>query len=336
MLVTAVEEDCRDQWTVRSRNSAAGTNMQSQHPDVEFGSSPTPALEWFDDTISGSEDGLGHVASELRTGQEGPFDGQKRCGLAGTVVTNVDLSTGLGLTYIGQGGWRAENHALPFGDPGVPVINPPAPYPGSYSDEALRRHVLAHESSHFLIWIGTNNGGVDIDDPGRTAATVNTLLERIRRVHEEARKADPGLPDPKFLIVAPYCNSDECPYFVPYADHLRDLAQDDVSFIDLRAMVEDRFGPWSEWQETLLVDGVHPTLEGSRTFAKLLWRELVAAAGPICDLDRSGRVDGADFGLFLQHWGSDDPLDLADFTGDGRVRGDDLGVMFIQWGSTAE
>ncbi len=336
VLVTSTADDCRSRWTVQSRNSAAGTSMQSHHPDVEFGSSSTPRLEWFDDTLSGSTDGLGHIASELRTGQDGSFNGTERCGFLGTIITNVDESDGLGLSYIGQGGWRAENHAYPFGDPEVPVINSAAPYAGSYSDEALRRHILAHESSHFLIWIGTNNGSVDLDDPGRTATTVGIMLDRFRRVHGEARKVDSDLTDPKFLIVAPYCNSDECPYFVPYASHLRNLASDDVSFIDLRAMVEDRFGPWSEWQETLLVDGVHPSLEGSRTFAKLLWRELVAAAGPLSDLDRSGKVDGLDFGLFLQHWGSSDPFDLADFNGDGRVRGDDLGVLFLEWGSIDE
>ncbi|MFM1833231.1 MAG: GDSL-like Lipase/Acylhydrolase family [Planctomycetota bacterium] len=333
MAVTAATGDCRSRWTVRSRNSTSGTAMQTEHADVDFGTFQTPTLVWFDDVLPGSTGGLGHVASELLTGSDGPLNGKERCGFTGTILTDLDVDHGLGLTYIGQGGWRAENHAYPFGDPEVPVINPPNPYAGSYSDDALRRHVLAHESSHFMIWIGTNNGGIDWNAPERTADTIQAITDRFRRVHAEARLENPNLAEPRFLIVSPYCTSDACAYFRNLADLLRDLAEDDVAFIDLRALVEERFGDWSAWEETLLVDGVHPTLEGSRTFAKLLWRELVAAAGPITDLDRDGEVNGSDFGLFLKHWGSTDPLDLADFDGDGIVQGEDLGRLFLEWTS---
>lgn len=47
------------------------------------------------------------------------------------------------------------------------------------------------------------------------------------------------------------------------------------------------------------------------------------------DLNRDGRVDGEDMGLFLVAWGTDDPL--ADFNGNGLVDGPDLGLLLAAW-----
>lgn len=49
------------------------------------------------------------------------------------------------------------------------------------------------------------------------------------------------------------------------------------------------------------------------------------------DLNRDGMVDGADMGVFLTAWGTDDPL--ADFNGDGMVDGEDFGRLLVDWGS---
>lgn len=336
MLVAADAEQSRICWTIKSRNSAAGTSPARIETDVCFPVNSTPSLIWRDVETDGSLDGLGHVADELHTASDGPLGAGERTGFAGSILTDLDLDNGLGLTYIGQGGWRVGNHAHPAGSPEVPVINLNNPYPGSYSNDALMRHILAHETSHFLVWLGTNNGGVDFDHPERTVQEMAVLLDRFRSVHALARRKNPTLAAPKFLIVSPYCSSDDCAYFRAYGDLLRDLATGDTAFLDLRGLVERHFGPWSDWESEFLVDGTHPTLAGSRTFARLIWRELVQAAGLPTDLDCNGVVDGGDFGLFLQHYGSEDPFDAADFNGDGRVRGDDLGLLFIDWGRTAD
>lgn len=50
------------------------------------------------------------------------------------------------------------------------------------------------------------------------------------------------------------------------------------------------------------------------------------------DLDGSGLVDGADFGLLLVSWGPCDGPCPADLDGDGLVGGSDLGIMLSAWG----
>lgn len=53
---------------------------------------------------------------------------------------------------------------------------------------------------------------------------------------------------------------------------------------------------------------------------------------PACegDLNNDGAVTGADIGLFLVAWGTDDAA--ADFDGDGVVDGADLGIILAAWG----
>ena len=51
----------------------------------------------------------------------------------------------------------------------------------------------------------------------------------------------------------------------------------------------------------------------------------------LADLNQDGIVDGADMGIFLTAWGTDDPL--ADFNGDGLVDGEDFGQLLVDWGS---
>jgi len=55
-----------------------------------------------------------------------------------------------------------------------------------------------------------------------------------------------------------------------------------------------------------------------------------ADAPCVGDLDGDGQVDGADVGLMLADWGSNDPA--ADQNGDGAVNGADLGLLLGAWG----
>jgi hypothetical protein len=58
----------------------------------------------------------------------------------------------------------------------------------------------------------------------------------------------------------------------------------------------------------------------------------LTADEPECsaDLNDDGVVDGADFGLLLSAFGSDDPA--ADLDGDGIVTGSDIGLLLSLWG----
>ena len=331
MIVAADQPAYRTEWTIKSRNSAAGNGWTAVEVAHDFDCPAEPGLVWFDHIIPGSTDGLGNVGTGLFTTGVGPLISGIRTALPGTILTDLELESGFGLSYIGEGGWRTENHLLPYGHPESPLVpTSTGSYPGGYTDEALIRHVLAHEATHFLLWIGTNNGGTDTNVPWTTAADVTGILDRYRSVHAEARRIDPGLPEPSFLLIAPYSSNDADVFFSGYADELRSLAGGDVAFIDLHRLVLERFGDWSAWEEDLLSDGVHPNLLGGRTFARMLWRELIAAGGSPADLNRDGFVNGADFGLLLGKWGCDDP-GYADLDGDGCVLGSDIGIMLGDW-----
>ncbi len=74
------------------------------------------------------------------------------------------------------------------------------------------------------------------------------------------------------------------------------------------------------------------TLSGGETFS-ISSVYLVGFLDFFCpnpaDLDGDGIVGGADLGLLLAAWGSDDPF--ADLDGDGVVDGSDLGLLLQAW-----
>ncbi len=290
--------DSRNTWTLRSRNSAAGTGWTDSLVNVEFEAGDRPALHWVDHVIDGSPEGMGHQGTGLFS-VGGPLGANEQLGLAGVILTDLGTETGLGLTYVGDGGWRSENHAYPIGDPELPAIASSAgPYIGGYSDEALRLHMEAHETSHILIWIGQNNAGVDGNNPQRTVDDVLRIIERYRRVHDQNRTNGVSAEPLKFLVVSPYATTSRS-FFPNFAARLRSSLPKDVAFIDLCAMMTDRYGSPEDWAPDLLADGIHPNLNGARRIAAMLWQTLVDAIGPTADLDRDGKVGGADFGLFL-------------------------------------
>src|SRR5262249_34011008 len=59
--------------------------------------------------------------------------------------------------------------------------------------------------------------------------------------------------------------------------------------------------------------------------------QLLVPCGCRSDLNRDGVVDGADLGLLLAAWDTDDAC--ADSSGDGNVDGADLGLLLADWGA---
>lgn len=62
-------------------------------------------------------------------------------------------------------------------------------------------------------------------------------------------------------------------------------------------------------------------------------RAASSGSSPDCcpgDVNCDGIVNGADLGLMIAAWGTDDPA--ADITGDGLVNGADLGLLIAAWG----
>jgi lysophospholipase L1-like esterase len=333
LAVTSDEPGCRTIWNVASRNSAGGTDWTLLESSIVLPTTGEPALHWFDQEIPGTHVGEGHQGSALILPASSPLIGGESLALGGTIVTSLDEGVGLGIDYVGEGGWRTEHHLLSPGDPGLPLISSSdGPYAGSYTDEALSRHFAAHETTHVMIYLGANNGGADAENPDVVAADIRAIIQRCRAAH--LNRIDQPETPLSFLVVAPY-PTNSTSFYPGVAGELRSLAKEDVAFIDLHSMVLDRFGGYENWSSALLRDGVHPSLDGARYFSSMLWRELVAATGPSADLDRSGRVDGADYGLLLLDWGRSGHPGPADLNGDGRIGGADLGVMLEQWFDTA-
>jgi lysophospholipase L1-like esterase len=335
LLLGDDDPETRNRWEIRSRNTEPGTTWTESTGSIEFTGPSQPGLRWFDHQIEGSWRGMGHHGSGIYS-SGGPFGPDTRVGLGGVVITDLGTPTGLGLTYVGQGGWRSENHRYPYGSNLAPLINGPwGTYPAGYSNDAVERHMKAHETSHVMIWIGSNNSGVDSAFPSRTAADVQKIIERYRAVHQGLQDQDGDLEPLKFLVVSPYTFNDS-EFFKGYADLLRELAGDDVAFVDLHGLVRDSLGSYDLWNSQLLTDGVHPNLDGARTFAAMIWNELVKSVGPSADLDRDGIVDAADFGVLLNDWGNVGHPGPADLDRNGRVDGDDLGLLLLQWGALAD
>lgn len=335
MIIGDDQPTTRNRWEIRSRNSEIGTGWTASTGSIEFTGPDEPGLRWFDHVIDGSPSGRGHIGSGLFSSGD-PFDSETQVGLAGVIITDLDTPIGLGLTYVGQGGWRSENHRYRYGSTQSPDVSGPwGQYPAGYSDDAIRRHMRAHETSHVMIWIGSNNAGVDSEFPVFTAADVRKIMERYREAHQVLEDEDPDLQPLQFLLISPYTFKD-AGFYEGYAEQLRLLAGDDVAFIDLHGLVKESFGSYDDWSSELLADGVHPNLNGARTFAAMIWNELVRSVGPAADLDRNGLVDAADFGLLLLDWGRTGHPGPADLDRDGQVDSADIGLLLLEWATTAD
>lgn len=335
LAVTSAQPDQRSTWSVASRNSSSGNQWTIVEENRSFPVTAIPALTWLDQEITGDPSGAGHQGSSLLLAASAALVPGEHVGLGGTIITSLEDEVGLGIDFVGEGGWRVENHLFETGDPRLPEISSSdGPYVGGYATDALARHFAAHETTHVMLYIGVNNGGVNANQPELVAERIDAVIARCRDAQELRATMYDGAEPLEFLVVAPYPTNTHA-YYPEFASVLRTLAGEDVAFLDLHGLVLDRFGSYESWESSLLRDGVHPSLEGARQFSSLMWRELVAAAGPTADLNRNGQVDGGDFGLLLLDWGRSKHPGPADLDGDGLVDGADLGIMLQQWSDTA-
>lgn len=252
---------------------------------------------------------------------------------------------GLGISYVGYGGWSFENHAYPYGDDrnaqrmevdGDGHISPP--FQVGYSDEALQSVIALRKPNIYLVMLGANNAS---DNDMSMLAQAEDLVDRIRIAHQEATRTTQDLDEsPRILLVSMFDLRPNTPmskvdpdWLATLADHLASIAADeaDVSFVDLNGLVREHFGTWDEWNRDLLSDGVHPNADGADQFASLIWNT-IAKSRCTADFDGDGLIDGSDLGRYLLEFGPTDVPSIADIDGDGMVDGRDLGQLLIQWG----
>ena len=259
---------------------------------------------------------------------------------------DVTREGGLGISYVGYGGWAVENHAYPLADSRngrrMQVDgdgNAVEPFRAGYDDEALKEVVSARRPNVYLVLLGANNAS---DDDMSMLVEMDDLLTRIRRVHRAAGRTTRDLdPRPRILLVSmfdlgPHSTMAELDrqWLRKWADHLAWLARrdSDVSFVDLHRMVARVHGPWESWEDELLSDGVHPNEQGADRFASLIWNA-ISESRCTADFDGDGFVDGRDLGRWLEELGPTDLPSIADIDGDGEVDGRDLGQVLLQWGT---
>ena len=253
---------------------------------------------------------------------------------------------GLGISYVGYGGWAFENHAYPLGDSRNSQRmrvdgdgNATDPFEAGYSDEALRQVVSVRRPNLYMVMLGANNAS---DADMSMLAEAEDLIARIRQVHDAASKEAPELDDsPRILLVSMFDLISDTPmsevdpdWLRTLADHLASIAvaEDDVSFVDLHQMVRTELGAWEDWNETFLSDGVHPNEAGADRFASMIW-DAISASRCTADFDGDGFVGGKDLGRWLTEFGPTELPSIADIDGDGLVDGRDLGQVLLQWGT---
>jgi len=81
--------------------------------------------------------------------------------------------------------------------------------------------------------------------------------------------------------------------------------------------------------ETKVFSGVTPNTIVTGTLMGAVVEVTSACSGVFADLNCDGVVDGADLGILLNAWGTDDPD--ADLNNDGIVDGADLGMLLNAW-----
>ena len=98
---------------------------------------------------------------------------------------------------------------------------------------------------------------------------------------------------------------------------------------DRRPWIEDGSPLCYDWSGSRVILVVESTLRPGETETKPIDWSVVL--GIDADLNRDGKVDGADRGLLSADWGTSE--ERSDLNRDGKVDGADLGILFERWSS---
>lgn len=139
-----------------------------------------------------------------------------------------------------------------------------------------------------LMQIGENHTAEEWDSGAIDEAQIRTdILARIKRCNDGWDTA--GLPRGLITLVSPWetvgGTKSGSAWYTTLADIYRDIARSNqqVSFIDLRQMMADRFSADEMYNASrnshmnILADGVHPSLKGERVRSRLLWGAIMGS-----------------------------------------------------------
>lgn len=210
----------------------------------------------------------------------------------GLRIYRSDISTGLQLGEIGNGGYTTRSHTTQgeMRQIGSVMVNT------SYSDEALRAWIAGNELNTFIIWLGQNSAYDEWD--GLTirnySSNIRMILQRYTSIYSQAR---PGAEAPYFILVSTYSTDTNATRHLQIAQALENITRAQssifglenatIGFVDLRQKVEDLHGSWEMWNSTYLEDGIHPNQAGSIAFASYVWEEITRAVTPLTGISGS-------------------------------------------------
>jgi lysophospholipase L1-like esterase len=223
------------------------------------------------------ENAAGDLAFEVRT-QPGHIESAGRTmACLGAIIERRDRETGLLIGSTSCGGDTARSHQ----EVGDVLLTQGADLRRFYDDDYLRRFIAECGWNTFLITLGTNDLNAQFREPSVVVADLQALIDRYRRVANEARLDRPELEPPLFLVVSPataYAAEYEA-RFAALDDGIASLSGGDVAVVHLHDLIQERIGSWSSYEQQLLVDGTHPNAVGAMVSAELVWNEIVSVTG---------------------------------------------------------
>jgi predicted outer membrane repeat protein len=223
-----------------------------------------------------SPESLASVQFEVRSSnghQELPGQG---IFFLGTTFENVDRSTGLLIGAHAVGGDRTGCHLAD----GVTIPTEGVALHRFYDDDYLASFIEVFEWNTFVITAAANDlSGYRL--PEDVVKDAGRIIERYRAAWTVAKKRNPALLDPQFLVISPQtCSSIQFEEAYRGYDALVDqLAGGDVAVIRLWSMFDEAYGSYSTWTDTATTDGIHPTEFSIRLMADLIWTEIESVLG---------------------------------------------------------
>ncbi len=196
----------------------------------------------------------------------------------GTRIFRRDITTGLQVGTLATGGFTTHNHT-----------NSSTP---AYSDQGLQRWMLANELNTFFIWLGQNSAPDEWN--GNNIGNYQTNIENIIRRYIQsynnvsANYSVGASEKPFFVLVSTYDTANNNTKFVQQEQALYNISRHynnisgianlaEVAYLGLRDKLNVTNGSFVTWNITYLVDGTHPSYNGSNYTALLMWQEVQKA-----------------------------------------------------------
>lgn len=192
-----------------------------------------------------------------------------------TRIFRNDISTGLQLGYIGDGGFTTRSHI----EEGEYKSIEGQSWTTFYNNSALRQWINYTDTNTFIIWLGQNIA--DNEWNGVTTRNftenMNSVIDRYITIYYQTNKTSDK---PYFLLISTYdTNENNTRQLMQEKDLINITVNNtrtnaEVGLIKLREYVNITNGSYSIWNASYTGDGIHPNQVGALTFADYIWAQI--------------------------------------------------------------